>query len=119
MTELEEARATAAALTTDLADARKELELTRADFYAENERFRAELRARADTILSLAAKLSDQQSATRRANGSIVQLCRALRDLVNATKPRRSPQINREEVAELLRAHKAAAEVLALVDIPF
>ncbi len=62
---------------------------------------------------------ADQRAAARRSAAEVVQLLRALRDLHRAVRTRNGPHITPAEVREIVRAHRAAGEVLKLLDIPF
>lgn len=82
-------------------------------------RLRSELTERANLIVSLAQKLSDQKNATRRLSAAQVATLKALRALHDACTTVDCCGISDARAAGFAKAQKDAAEVLDVNDIPF
>lgn len=85
----------------------------------DREQLLIELATRANIILDLTMKHGDQLSANRRLCGQQVVLVQALRTLVDTIHSPAVLMHQSQWPGEVFRAIEQAAEVLALVEIPF
>lgn len=106
-------------LEDDLAQSRKATEAVQEAWRVEEDKLRAELIARADTIVELTMKHSDAQSRTRRTAGELMQTLMALRNLLASLKGVKITFDTDAKATGHGLAWHQAEEVLKLMDIPF